>query len=63
MRASAYTFGASPYIITADDIDQLEPERICAKIQALLPVMPIEQQAKLAPAFERITDALRRPGD
>ena len=60
MHTSAYQFGESPHIITADD---LAPERIAPKLAALLPVMPPPQQWSLAPAFETIARALSRKGD
>lgn len=60
MRRSAFTFGASPHILTADD---LAPPALVAKIEALLPPLPPAEQCRLAPAFESILRALSRKGE
>jgi hypothetical protein len=60
MHRTAYTFGASPHIITADD---LAPEVLTAKILALLPVIEAADQHRMAANFEIIRASLTRAAD
>lgn len=60
MQRTAYTFGASPHIITAED---LAPEALTAKINALLPVMAASQQQQTAAALAQIAKALTRAAE